>query len=164
MGRFRPGRALCASFTTLALVGAAVAWAAPAEAATVCNPQQKKFYLYEASVPWSLGTMTLNTNICMDGTKLSSSTASMTWSASPAGMAAGWRFDNNATQRIEVGTANAAWVSSATLKLCVPTQISPLCSYGESFKITYYAYSKTFVGPQRGPVFACTNSYCRLSI
>lgn len=115
-------------------------------------------------MPIPLGTITLNTNICMNGSVMTSSTANMTWSASPAGMVAGWRFDNNTTQRLSTGPDNAAWVSSATLKLCVPSQVSPLCSNGESFKINNYAYRAGFVGPQRGAEFYCTNSYCQLSL
>ncbi|SEA76847.1 hypothetical protein SAMN04515680_1476 [Leifsonia sp. 21MFCrub1.1] len=115
-------------------------------------------------MPFSLGTITLNTYVCMNGSAMESSSASMTWSASPAGAAGGWRFDNNTTQRISTGPDNAAWVSTATMKLCVPTQVSPLCSYGETFKINYYAYRAGFIGPQRGPEFYCTNSYCQLSL
>jgi len=116
-----------------ALVSSFVA-AQPAAAATVrCNPQQKSFSVYEAQIPAPIGTLTLNTNICMSGSTQTSSSASMKWSASPLGAGMGYRFDNNTTQRLTSGS----WVSSGTLKLCVPTQISPLCAYGEAFKITH---------------------------
>ncbi|MDM7891427.1 hypothetical protein [Curtobacterium caseinilyticum] len=146
-----------------ALTLGSVLVAGPAQAAsTKCNPVAKRYTVTEASVKYSVGTITINTNNCRSGSKMTSSSASMKWDPSPLGTGAGWRFDNNTTSRRGTDPQMAGWVSTAVMKICAPTQISPLCSYGETFKVTYTGYTDNFVGPQVQPAFKCTNSYCKL--
>lgn len=144
--------------TALVLTASSLALASPAQAATICNPVTYNYEVRGAGA--GIGNLLVRTNICMNGTTLASSTGAVTWVANPLGTAAGWVYTHTGTSRVTVGTNGASWLTTGTFKLCVPTQISPLCSYGEAFKVNYAGYAKSFVGPVVTPRFACTNSYC----
>jgi len=156
-------KALLTGLAVAALAAGSTLVASPAQAATTkCHPVARHYTVSEASVKYSIGTITINTNNCTSGKKMTSSTASMKWDPSPLGSGAGWRFDNNTTSRRGTDAQMAGWVSTAVMKICAPTQVSPLCSFGESFKVTYTGYTAGFVGPQVAPAFKCTNKYCKL--
>jgi hypothetical protein len=141
-----------------AAMGSALFVAAPAHAATVCNPDTWRFEVREAGA--GIGDLRINTNVCMNGKTMTSSTSSVTWTPSPLGGVTGWVFSSLGTSRVATGSNYASWVSNGVFKLCVPTQISPLCSYGEQFRATYNGYASSFVGPIPTPSIKCTNSYC----
>jgi hypothetical protein len=143
------------------LSACAVAWGgvAPAAAAnTVCNPVSQRFEVREAGA--GIGLLHVRTNICTSGKKLASASGSVVWEPNPLGSAAGWRYQGLGTSRLALGSTSASWKTSGTFKLCVPTQVSPLCSYGESFSVTYAGYAKSFIGPTAPPRFSCSNTYC----
>jgi len=136
------------------LVASSVAVAEPAQAATVCNPITYNYEVREAGA--GIGNLYVKSNVCTSGTTVVSSSGSVAWVPNPLGTATGWVYTHIGTAR----TATTAWQTSGTFKLCVPTQVSPLCSYGEAFKVNYSGYPKSFVGPYASPRFACTNVYC----
>jgi hypothetical protein len=138
---------------TLAMTSS-LAIAGPAHAATVCNPVIYKYEVREAGA--GIGLLHVKTNVCTSGTTVTSSSGSVTWEPNPLGTATGWVYTHIGTSR----TATSAWLTSGSFKLCVPTQLSPLCSYGEAFKVAYAGYPKAFVGPTMQPRFTCTNTYC----
>ncbi|WP_284229324.1 hypothetical protein [Arenivirga flava] len=108
-----------------------------------------------------IGTITVSQNICVDGSTTTSSTGSMTWSASPLGTTAGYRFDNAQTNKVAESTGRSTFRSDALIKLCVATA-GPVCGFDQEFEINHIAYSKNFVGPQITPTAQCTNDQCAL--
>jgi hypothetical protein len=157
--RMRRGAAL-ASAVVLGLV-IVVGSAAPAASAatTVCNPVSRKYEVREAGA--GIGLIHVKTNVCTAPGRPTTSTGSITWQPNPLGSAAGWRFQSLGTSRVASGSTGGSWTSKGVFTLCVPTQVSPLCSYGEAFKVSYAGYAKSFRGPQVSPRFSCTNTYCR---
>lgn len=156
--RARHAVALAATALSIASLTVAVT-ASPALAAdTTCNPVSQRYEVREAGA--GIGLIHVKTNVCTTPGKATTSTGSITWEANPLGAATGWRYQSLGTSRVAGGSTSASWQSSGVFKLCVPTQLSPLCSYGESFKVAYAGYAKSFVGPQAPPRFSCTNSYC----
>ncbi|WP_150117012.1 hypothetical protein [Arthrobacter sp. ERGS1:01] len=158
---------LLVTFVALVLlIGGSLVATTPANAATqYCNPHATSFTVKEGSVNLVVGRVTVHSNVCLNAAKngVVSSNASLSWDPTPAGTLAGWRFDSNVTQLTYQGGTQASWVSSAVMKMCLPTQVSPLCSFGETFKVNTTHHGVGFVGP--GVVnysFACTNKYCAL--
>jgi hypothetical protein len=118
----------------------------------------------EASVAVVIGTLNVHTQACQTSGKsgLSSRSASLTFSYSGLGSAAGWKFVDNSTALNGTSGLTATYTSTAGLELCVPTRISPLCSNPESFKTHETAWGPSFVGPHTIPTVGCTSKNCKL--
>jgi hypothetical protein len=128
-------------------------------ATVVCNPVIHKFEVREAGA--GIGMLYIKTNVCMSGSRMKSSSGSVAWDPNPLGSMTGWTYKGLGTARTATGTNVASWQTTGVFKLCVPIQVSPLCSYGETFKVLYAGYARSFVGPPAPPRFSCTNAYCR---
>jgi hypothetical protein len=143
----------------LALFPAVASGNASSAATTNCNPVTWRYEVRQANIP--AGVIRLNTNVCTTNGNISSSSASASWSPNPLGYGTGWRWDNNRTVRLSQNATNVSWRHSALFKVCVPTQVSPICSYDSTYSVDFFAYPKSFVGPPIPPAFACTNQFCR---
>lgn len=156
-------RTVFAALAAVTIVFASLLTAAPASAATVCNPQTIRYKVTNASVPLVIAVLSVNTNFCRDSvTGAVSSSGSITNLMQAGGSLAGWNWMGAQNSLSSRGTTTANYQSNGAYRLCVPTKFSPLCSFTETFSVRYVSYIRGFIGPQVPPVFACTNSYCKL--
>jgi hypothetical protein len=143
-------------------MGVAVAIVVPstpaAAARVLCNPVTYRYEVREAGA--GIGELRVSTNVCREGTTMTSSTASVRWSPNPLGTAAGWRYAGGGLSRISTTGYSAFWKASGTFKLCVVISVSKVCSFPETFSVVISGYARGTLR-QALPRFACTNEQCK---
>jgi hypothetical protein len=155
-------RLLSAIVAAALAIGGALVIAEPAQAAT-CTTRTYHYNVTDGSVAIVIGSLHVNTHICESSPgHRSSSSSSISFLMSGLGSTTGWVFINQGTSLVNSTTTRANYTSNGALKLCVPTQLSPLCSNPTEFKTTQTEAIPSFIGPIPGPTVGCYVSGCGL--